>query len=102
MSRKTPDKREQNRLKKIEAEKQSKRMRTADMVMRGYSLRKAAAVLKISHQFVANYAKRLLDKAVLTIKGKKIARYRWKKGLHSLTEYNIDIPPKRKFYHGFG
>ena len=60
MTKKNPDKRELNHLKKVETEKQSKRLRAAQMVKGGYSYRKAADILGTIHQFVYEWSHKLL------------------------------------------
>ncbi|MBR2255474.1 MAG: helix-turn-helix domain-containing protein [Candidatus Methanomethylophilaceae archaeon] len=60
-TKKSPGKREQRRFKKIEDERQSLRYKAADLVGRGRTYRSAAKLLGVSHQFVCNWARRLLD-----------------------------------------
>ena len=60
MTKRNPDKREQKRLIKVEAEKQSKRYRAAELVKDGYSYRSAADLLGTSHQFVSDWSHKLL------------------------------------------
>jgi hypothetical protein len=61
MTKKSPDKKEQKRLKKIEDAKQSRRYRAAEMVKGGYSCRGAAKILGVSPQFVSYWSRRLLE-----------------------------------------
>ena len=68
MTKKSPDKREQRRFKKIEDERQSLRYKAADLVRRGHSYRSAAKILGVSHQFVCNWARRLLDSRTVSKK----------------------------------
>lgn len=85
MTKRSPDKREQNRLKKIEDAKQKKRYLAAEYVSNGMSYRQAAEKVGRSHQFVKYWAHRLLemDKSNLNHKSKK-PKYRFKKGYRKL------------------
>lgn len=93
MSKKTPDKREQNRLIKIEKQRQSKRTRAVVMVIDGYSFRRAAEILKESHQFVANWVKRCTNRTVTIVNGKRIVRYEKKKEIRDLVKTRKPGPP---------
>lgn len=84
MTRKTPDMREAKRLKKIEDEKQSKRMKAAYMVMDGHSYREVAKCLHVSHQTVSNWAHRYLKKKVTVINGKKKVTYTMRESVKEL------------------
>lgn len=88
MTKKSPDKREQNRLKKVENEKQRKRYLAAEYVMEGCSLRVAASNVGMSTYFVSEWRDRLLDRRVLRrpVKGrlKTVLTYEWKKGYREL------------------
>ena len=61
MTKKSPDKKEQKRLKKIEDAKQSRRYRAAEMVKDGHSCRSAAKILGVSLQFVSYWSRRPLE-----------------------------------------
>ena len=88
MTKKSPDKREQKRLKKVEEKKQSDRLRAAMMVKDGSSYRCTAKLLGKSHQFVSEWAHKLLDiRTVLKeVDGtiKKVREYELKDGYRSL------------------
>ena len=62
MTKKSPDKREQKRLKKIEESRQSKRYRAAMLFADGCSLREVANAIHMSHEFVRTWADKLVDK----------------------------------------
>lgn len=88
MSKKSPDKKEQKRLKKIEDAKQSKRFRAAEMVKDGYSCREAAKILGSSPQFVSYWSRRLLIIGKETRKVDGVIRwvrtFEFKEGFRSL------------------
>jgi hypothetical protein len=88
MTKRSPDRREQNRLKKIESEKERRRYLAADYVRQGLSLRAAAEKVGRSTFFVSCWRDMLLDcrvrkkrigGVVLTIR-----EYSWKKGYRAL------------------
>ena len=88
MTKKSPDRREQNRLKKIENEKQRKRYLAAQYVKEGCSLREAARKVGMSTYFVSEWRDRLLEHRVIRrpVKGRlrNIDVYTWKQGFKSL------------------
>lgn len=88
MTKRSPDKREQNRLKKIENEKQRKRYLAALCIKDGCSLRDAARKVGMSTYFVSEWRDRLLDHKVVRrlVKGRlrDIDVYTWKPGFKSL------------------
>lgn len=61
MTKKNPDKREQARQIKIEADNQSLRMRTVNLYRDGMSLRDAGKVVSRTPEFVRYWVDRLLD-----------------------------------------
>lgn len=85
MTKRSPDKREQKRLKKIEDERQKKRYLAAEYVSRGLSYRKAADKIGLSHQFVMYWARRLLDEErVVGDDGSDVSVFRFKEGYREL------------------
>lgn len=93
MTKRNPDKREQNRLKKIEDGKQKKRYLVAKYVSEGHSYRVAARKTKgVSHQFVKEWATKLLDSEsmrIVTVKDpdgreRKVRLFNFKKGYRKL------------------
>ena len=88
MTKRNPDKREQNRLKKLEARKQDLRYRAADLVRSGRSYREVASMLGTSHQFVSDWAHRLLHVSFKWRwdgkKNVKKVEYSFKKGFKEL------------------
>lgn len=65
MTKRSPDKREQKRLKKIEDGKQAKRYRMIRDVMDGLSLRDTAERHRVSHSCVKYWVDRLLEKRTI-------------------------------------
>jgi len=88
MTKRSPDKREQNRLKKIEQERQRKRYLAAEYVKDGRSLRYAAKKVGMSTFFVMEWRDRLLDCKVVRkpVKGglKTVRKYSWKRGFKEI------------------
>lgn len=88
MTQKSPDKRVQNRLKKIEDEKQRTRYLAAELVMKGYSLRQVAKKVGRSTYYVSTWSNKLLDYKDIRkpVKGglKTVRVYTWKKGYKEL------------------
>ncbi len=84
MTTRSPDKREQNRLKKVENDKQRRRFLAAEYVKKGLSLREAAKKVDRSPYFVMEWRDKLLDCKVVRkpVRGglKTVRVYTWKKG----------------------
>lgn len=88
MTKKSPDKRKEQELKRIEDKKQRLRLFAAQYVKDGDSLREAAEKVGMSTFFVKEWRDRLLDRKVVRMPVKDglktVYVYSWKKGFRKL------------------